>query len=173
MDLAAKIRHVQDFPKKGIGFKDITTLLKDGPAYQEAVRQIWEPFAASHIDVIVGIEARGFFMAGALAMEHGIGLVPVRKQGKLPAEIYEEEYVLEYGTDIIEMHKDAIQEGQRVLLVDDLLATGGTMAAACRLVEKAGGIVTGIGLFIELDFLHGRDKIQSYQVHSLIHYESE
>ena len=112
-------------------------------------------------------------MAGALAMEHGIGLGPVRKQGKLPAEIYQEEYVLEYGTDIIEMHKDAIQEGQRVLLVDDLLATGGTMAAACRLVEKAGGIVAGIGLFIELDFLHGRNKIQSYQVHSLIHYDSE
>lgn len=172
MDLKAAIREVQDFPKAGISFKDITTLLHHPGAFREAHEALWDAFSGISVDVIAGIEARGFIIAGALALEHNLGMIPIRKAGKLPAETLQAEYALEYGTDKVEMHTDAILPGQQVLLVDDLLATGGTMEASCQLVEEAGGNIVGIGFFIELDFLNGRKKLESYNVQSLVHYDS-
>jgi adenine phosphoribosyltransferase len=172
-DLKALIRTVQDFPKKGIGFKDITTLIKNGPALGLAVDQLAELFAGKQAEVVVGVESRGFIFGTALAYKMGLGFVPVRKPGKLPAKTIREEYQLEYGTDAIEIHQDAIQTGQKVLIIDDLLATGGTVAATTRLVERMGGDIVGIGFLIELDFLNGRDKISQYAVQSLVHYDGE
>lgn len=172
-DLKEFIRNVQDFPKKGIGFKDITTLIKNGPALVEAVDQLAGLFADRQAELIVGVESRGFIFGTAMAYKMGLGFVPVRKPGKLPAETIREEYELEYGTDAIEMHHDAIQKGQKVLIIDDLLATGGTVSATTRLVERMGGDIVGIGFLIELDFLKGRDKITQYDVKSLVHYDSE
>lgn len=172
MDLKAVIREIQDFPKAGISFKDITTLLNHPGAFREAHEALWDAFSGTSVDVIAGIEARGFIIAGALALEHNLGMIPIRKAGKLPAKTLQAEYALEYGTDKVEMHTDAILPGQQVLLVDDLLATGGTMEASCRLVEEAGGTIVGIGFFIELDFLNGRKKLESYNVQSLVHYDS-
>lgn len=171
--LKDKIRTVPDFPKAGIGFKDITTLVKDGAAFKEAVDKISENFEPNKIDLIVGIEARGFIFGAALAYKWNKGLVLVRKPGKLPAETESAEYALEYGTDKVEIHKDAISKNQRILIVDDLLATGGTVAATATLVEKLGGKVVGIAFLIELDFLKGREKLKAYKVCSIINYDEE
>ncbi|MBL7075359.1 adenine phosphoribosyltransferase [candidate division KSB1 bacterium] len=164
------IRCIPDFPKKGINFKDITTLLKDGKAFSESVNQLAEPYLNDSINAVVGIEARGFIFAAAVAYRLGVGMIPVRKPGKLPTETICEEYELEYGTDGVEVHKDAIQPGQRILIVDDLLATGGTALATCKLVEKLGGKIRGVRFLIELDFLNGREKLGNYPVSALIHY---
>ncbi len=172
-DLASLIRTVPDFPKPGIGFKDITTLLKDGEAFRQAVQQMWEPFSGDGIQKIAGIESRGFILGGAMAYEHGLPFIPFRKPGKLPAETLSESYALEYGEDSIEMHVDAISEGDRVLVVDDLLATGGTAAAACKLVERLGGVVVGVSFLIELSFLPGREKLGDRRISVLIDYDSE
>jgi len=173
MDLKSKIRNVPDFPKPGIGFKDITTLVKDAEAFQDSINQLADYFGSKNVDVVVGIESRGFIFGAALAYKWKIGFVPVRKPGKLPAETYSETYALEYGTDTLEIHKDAISPGQRVLVIDDLLATGGTLEATTHLVERCGGNVVGIACLIELTFLNGRKKLQGYDFHSLIQFDSE
>ncbi len=173
MDLKSKIRNVPDFPKQGIGFKDITTLLKDPDAFQESINQLADYFAPKNVNVVVGVESRGFIFGGALAYKWKIGFVPVRKPGKLPAETYSETYELEYGTDTLEIHKDSILPGQRVLVIDDLLATGGTLEATTRLVERCGGKVVGIACLIELTFLNGRKKLEGYDFQSLIQFDSE
>ncbi len=167
------IRNIPDFPKKGIGFKDITTLIKNGPVFQQAINQLAEKFNRLGIDRVVGIESRGFIFAAALAFKWGAGVVPVRKPGKLPAKCIREEYALEYGTDAIEIHEDAIEKGQKVLIIDDLLATGGTVAATIKLLNRLGAEIVGIGFLIELDFLNGRKQLAPYPVHSLIHYQCE
>lgn len=172
-DLQNSIRTVQDFPRKGIGFKDITTLLKDGEAFHQAIDAIAQRFAGKHFDKIVGTESRGFIFASALAYKWQVGFVPVRKPGKLPAETISQEYELEYGTDSIEIHKDAISPGEKILVVDDLLATGGTAEATVKLVEKLGGDIQCIAFLIELTFLTGREKLQGYDVVSIIKYDSE
>jgi adenine phosphoribosyltransferase len=172
-NLRKSIRHVQDFPKKGIGFKDITTLLKDPDRFKEAVDALVKPYEKAKVDKVVGIEARGFLLASAMAYRLQVGLVPVRKPGKLPAPTLEESYDLEYGTDRVAIHRDAISSGENVLMVDDLLATGGTMAAACRMVEKLGGNIVGVAFLVELDFLRGRDKLAKYPLQVLVHYQSE
>jgi len=173
MDIRDTIRNVPDFPIKGIQFKDITTLMKDGEAFRQAVDQMYEMFKDQQIDKIAAIESRGFIFGSALAYKLGIGHVPIRKPGKLPAETIFEEYSLEYGTDKMEIHVDAIEKGEKVLLVDDLLATGGTAAASCNLVEKLGGKVIGLAFLIELDFLKGREKLKNYNIKSLIVYNEE
>lgn len=170
-DLKKLIREVPDWPKPGILFYDISTLLKDKTGLKAVIDALKARYHASSADVVVGIEARGFIFAPALAYALGVGFVPVRKPKKLPAETVRQEYQLEYGTDSVEIHKDAIQPGQNVLIVDDLLATGGTAAAVAQLVEKLGGQVAGLGFVIELDFLHGRDKLSSYDVFSLLQYD--
>ena len=172
-ELKSFIRHVQDFPKKGIGFKDITTLLKEGAQFSNVIDLICGHFKNRNIDLVLGIEARGFILAGAVAYKLKKGMIPVRKPEKLPAETIKEEYQLEYGTDALEMHLDAVKRGSGVLIVDDLLATGGTVKATCNLIEKAGGIVQGIAFLIELDFLKGSDKLKDYDIFTLIHFESE
>ncbi len=169
--LRAKIRDIKDFPTEGILFKDITTLLKDGPAFRYVVDLLAERYQQERVEIVVGIESRGFIFAGALAHQLRAGFVPVRKLGKLPGKTIEVEYELEYGRDALAMHEDAIQPGQRVLAVDDLLATGGTMAAALRLVEQLGGHVVGVAFLIELAFLRGRDKLKNNPLHSLIVYD--
>jgi adenine phosphoribosyltransferase len=173
MELKNLIRTVQDFPKKGIGFKDITTLIKNGEAFKYAIDEIARYFEDKKPDIIVQVESRGFIFGSALAYKWGIGVVPVRKPGKLPAEKIREEYILEYGKDALEMHLDAIRLGQKALVVDDLLATGGTASGACKLVEKLGGKVVGVAFLIELTFLNGREKIKNYDVFSLVKYETE
>jgi adenine phosphoribosyltransferase len=173
MDLKALIRDVPGFPKPGIIFKDITTLTKDPEGFRAAVDEIVARYRDASVDVVVGIEARGFIFGGAVAYQLGVGFVPARKPGKLPAETVKEEYALEYGTDAIEIHRDGIEPGQRVLIVDDLLATGGTAAAAAKLVEKLGGEVVAIAFLIDLAFLHGRDKLGGYEVVSLVDYDAE
>ncbi|UCE05229.1 MAG: adenine phosphoribosyltransferase [bacterium] len=172
-DLKQKIRNIPDFPKPGIGFKDITTLIKDGDAFKQSVEAFANHYNPNDIAVIVGIESRGFIFGAALAYKWKKGFVPVRKPGKLPSETIKEEYELEYGMDSVEMHKDAILPDQRVLIVDDLLATGGTVAATARLVERLQGKIVGIGFLIELSFLNGRDKLKDYDVWSLITFDSE
>ena len=169
--LRAKIRDIKDFPTEGILFKDITTLLKDGPAWRYAVDSLASHYQKDKVDVVVGVESRGFIFGGAIAHQLRAGFVPVRKLGKLPGKTISVEYELEYGRDALAMHEDAIQPGQRVLAVDDLLATGGTMAATLRLIEQLGGKVVGVAFMIELAFLHGRDKLKNYPVHSLIGYD--
>ncbi len=170
-ELRAKIRDIKDFPTEGILFKDITTLLKDGPAFRAVVDMLAARYGTERIDAVVGIESRGFIFGGALAHQLGAGFVPVRKLGKLPAKTIEVEYELEYGRDALAVHEDAIQPGQRVLVVDDLLATGGTMAATLRLVEQLGGKIVGVAFMIELAFLHGRDKLKNFPLHSIIVYD--
>jgi adenine phosphoribosyltransferase len=169
-DLKRLIREVPGFPKPGILFYDITTLLKNGAGFRRVIDAFRDRYREVPVDVVVGIEARGFIFAPTLAYALGTGFVPVRKPKKLPAECERIEYALEYGTDVLEMHKDAIAPGQRVLIVDDVLATGGTAAAVARLVEQTGGVVAGLGFVIELDFLHGRDKLDGREIHSLLHY---
>jgi len=169
--LRAKIRDIKDFPTEGILFKDITTLLKDGPAWRFAVDSLASHYQKERVEIVVGVESRGFIFGGAIAHQLNAGFVPVRKLGKLPGKTIEVEYELEYGRDALAMHEDAIKPGQRVLAVDDLLATGGTMRATLRLVEQLGGRVVGVAFMIELAFLKGRDKLRNYPLHSLITYD--
>ena len=171
IDLGDFIRDIPDFPRKGIIFKDITPLLLDPVALDEAIGQLAEPYRDAGIEVVVGIESRGFIFGPAVAREIGAGFVPVRKPGKLPHKTVSREYALEYGTDTIEMHADAIADGMKVLMLDDLLATGGTMAAACEMVKDLGGDIVGIAFLIELCFLNGREKLTDYEIHSLIRVE--
>jgi adenine phosphoribosyltransferase len=170
-DLKKLIREVPDFPKPGILFYDITTLLKDKAGFRAVIDALRSWYKGVGIDVIVGIEARGFIFGPALAYALGTGFVPARKPKKLPAEVVRMEYKLEYGADSLEIHKDAITPGQNVLVLDDVLATGGTARAATKLVEKAGGRVAGVGFVIELLFLSGRKKLEGYNVFSLVSYE--
>ena len=163
---------IPDFPKKGVLFRDITTLLKNGEALKFATEEMKKRCSEKKIDVIVGIESRGFILGGIIAYELGVGFVPVRKKGKLPREVVRAEYELEYGKDHIEMHKDGILGGQNVMIIDDLLATGGTAEAAVRLVESLGGRVVGLGFVMELSYLNGREKLKRYDVFSLIDYDS-
>jgi adenine phosphoribosyltransferase len=170
-DLKKLIREVPDFPKPGILFYDITTLLKDAAGLKAVIDALKARYESAGLDTVLGIEARGFIFAPALACALGAGFVPVRKPKKLPAATEGVEYALEYGTDRLEIHRDAIAPGQRVLILDDLLATGGTAAAVARLVEKLGGQVAGLGFVVELDFLKGREKLPGYDVFSLLHYD--
>lgn len=170
MDFAQEIRVIENFPKPGVSFKDITTLLKNGGAYHEAVDALVKGIAPWQPEVIVGPEARGFLLGAPVAYALGLGFVPVRKPGKLPAETMAETYALEYGVDTLEVHADAIPKGQRVVIVDDLLATGGTMWATANLLRKAGADVVGMGFLIELTFLKGRDKLIDYPVFALVQY---
>lgn len=166
------IREIPDFPKPGILFYDITTLLKDPIGFRTTVDLLSDAFAGQKIDRVVGIEARGFIFAPALAYKLGAGFIPMRKSNKLPAPTESVTYVLEYGSDKLEIHKDAIEPGHHVLIVDDLLATGGTAKAAIELVEKLGGKIVGVGFVIELEFLHGRERLAGYPVVSLLKYQS-
>jgi adenine phosphoribosyltransferase len=170
MDIKSLIRDVPDFPKEGIIFKDITTLLKDPAGLRAAADMIFQQVSGIGITKIVGIESRGFILGGILADRLHCGFVPVRKPRKLPAPVYKESYDLEYGTDTIEIHRDAVQKGDKVLLHDDLLATGGTAQAACKLIERSGGEIILISFIIELEFLNGRQKLEGYNISSLIRY---
>ena len=169
-DLASYIRDVPDFPEPGIVFKDITPLLGDAGAFSAALDAVCMPFSSQDIDQVVGIEARGFIFGAPLADRLGAGFVPVRKPGKLPWEILAQEYALEYGTDRLEAHNDAVAAGERVLIVDDVLATGGTGAAAIDLVRSLGGEVVGFAVLVELGFLNGRAKLPGVDVHAVVHY---
>lgn len=169
-DLARLIRDVPDFPKPGILFKDVTTLLQDGPSFHQAIRLLTERVEQYRPDVVAGMESRGFIFAAPVAYALGVGFVPVRKLGKLPAPTVSREYELEYGTNTLEVHRDAIQAGQRVLVVDDLLATGGTVACTINLVEQLGGQVAATAFLLELAFLHGRDRLGGYAVETLLTY---
>ncbi|MGZ6340032.1 MAG: adenine phosphoribosyltransferase [Candidatus Limnocylindrales bacterium] len=168
--LRAKIREIPDFPKPGILFYDITTLLKDAAAYHEALELMLAPYRDARVDLVVGMESRGFLFSGPIAYLLGAGLVPVRKLGKQPAETRTVEYALEYGSNTLEIHKDAIQPGQRILIVDDLLATGGTVRGTIDLVERLQGQIVGLAFLVELLFLKGRDRLQGQQVTSVIQY---
>ena len=170
-DLRAKIRDIKDFPTEGILFKDITTLLKEGPAFAAVLDMLAKKYEKERVEIVVGVESRGFIFGGALARQLGAGFVPVRKLGKLPGKTIEVEYELEYGRNALAVHEDAIRQGQRVLAVDDLLATGGTMAATLRLIQQLGGQIVGVAFMIELAFLHGRDKLKNLPLHSLIVYD--
>jgi adenine phosphoribosyltransferase len=169
-DLRAKIREVPDFPKPGILFYDITTLLKDADAFREVVDRMAEQVSDRQVDLVVGMESRGFIFSAPLAYKLDAGFVPVRKLGKLPAETIEVEYELEYGTATLEIHRDAIQPGQRVLIVDDLLATGGTVMGTIELVQRLGGEIAGLSFMVELTALHGRDKLGEFKINTLISY---
>jgi len=173
VDLKNMIRSIPDFPKPGIVFRDITTLLQDPAALRQSVDAIANYFADKSIDVVVGAEARGLIFGPVIAYNLKAGFVPVRKPAKLPYDTIRATYILEYGTDTVEMHSDAIKPGQRVLMIDDLLATGGTMVACCDLVEQLGGEIVGIGFVIELSFLKGREKLDKYDIYSLVQYDSE
>ena len=168
--LKSQIREVPDFPKAGVSFKDVTTLLKNPEGLKDAVQAMVEPFRGEDIDLVVGIESRGFILGAPIAIELGCGFVPVRKPGKLPAATLKQEYLLEYGTDAVEIHQDGIAAGQAVLMVDDLLATGGTMKAACQLSEQLGAKIVGLSFLVELLFLKGREKIDNYRIESVITY---
>ncbi|ABO67855.1 MULTISPECIES: adenine phosphoribosyltransferase [Geobacillus] len=170
MDLKQYITIVPDFPKPGILFKDITTLMDNGEAYKYATDQIVEYAREKQIDIVVGPEARGFIIGCPVAYALGVGFAPVRKEGKLPREVVRVEYGLEYGTDVLTMHKDAIKPGQRVLITDDLLATGGTMRATIDLVEQLGGVVAGLAFLIELTELGGRKKLEGYDILTLMQF---
>ena len=169
-DLRAKIREVPDFPKPGILFYDITTLLKDAEAFREAIQLLTEPYQDQRVDIVVGMESRGFIFSAPMAYQLRAGLVPVRKLGKLPAETVSVEYALEYGTNTLEVHKDAIAPGQRVLIVDDLLATGGTVHGTIELVQRLEGEVVGLAFLVELLFLKGRERLKGHDIHSVIQY---
>ncbi|HET7678281.1 MAG TPA: adenine phosphoribosyltransferase [Candidatus Limnocylindrales bacterium] len=169
-DLRAKVREIPDFPKPGILFYDITTLLKDEAAFREAIDLLTEPYRSEQVDLVVGMESRGFIFSAPMAYQLGAGLVPVRKLGKLPAETVSVEYSLEYGTNTLEIHRDAIEPGQRVLIVDDLLATGGTVHGTIELVERLKGEVVGLAFLVELLFLKGRERLKGRRVHSVIQY---
>ncbi len=169
-ELRAKIREIPDFPKPGILFYDITTLLKDPVSYKESIDLMLAPYVGEGIDIVVGMESRGFIFSAPMAYKLDAGLVPVRKLGKLPAETISVEYALEYGSNTLEIHRDAIQPGQKVLIVDDLLATGGTVKGTIELVERLRGDVAGLAFLVELDFLKGRDRLDGRRVTSVIQY---
>jgi len=172
-DLKKLIREIPDFPKPGISFKDITTVLKDAAAFRKTVQEMAAPFRDAGVDAVVGVESRGFILGAPIAYELGCGFVLVRKAGKLPSDTISTTYQLEYGTDTLEIHTDAISPGQKVLMVDDLLATGGTISAAAELVRRLSGEIVGFSFFIELAFLKGREKLKGYKVHSLVVYDTE
>jgi adenine phosphoribosyltransferase len=169
-DLRAKIREIPDFPKPGILFYDITTLLKDAGAYKDAIDLMVEPYVDLGVDLVVGMESRGFIFSGPIAYKLGAGFIPVRKLGKLPSETVSVEYALEYGSNTLEIHKDSIQPGQRVLVVDDLLATGGTVRGTIELVERLKGQIVGLAFLVELLSRHGRDRLSAYKTTSVIQY---
>jgi adenine phosphoribosyltransferase len=173
MDIASFIRTIPDFPKTGIQFKDITTLLQNGPAFKFIIDGWRDRYADMNIDAIVGADARGFIFGSALAYSMGLPFVVVRKKGKLPHDTISETYALEYGEDTLEMHVDALKKGDRVVLVDDLLATGGTMSAAIKLVEKLGGDIVEIAFVVELPLLKGREKLGDYPINALVEYMVE
>jgi adenine phosphoribosyltransferase len=168
--LKAKIRNIPDFPKPGILFYDITTLLRDRDGFHDAIGALAQPFQDHRIDLVVGIESRGFILGGAVAEVLGAGFVPVRKAGKLPGKAIKESYALEYGTDALEIHADAVVPGQRVLIVDDVIATGGTAKATASLVRALGGTVDALAFLVELEFLSGREKLAGENIHSVIRY---
>ena len=168
--LKALIREVPNFPKPGINFFDITTLMKDATGLKSVIDGLTAAYSPEDVDVVIGIEARGFFFAPAVAYGLGKGFIPVRKPKKLPAATEAVEYALEYGTDTLEIHRDAVEPGQRVLIIDDVLATGGTAAAVARLVTQLGGKVAGFGFVLELDFLNGRQRLENQKIASLLHY---
>jgi adenine phosphoribosyltransferase len=170
-DLKTLIREVPDFPKPGILFYDITTLLKDRKGFARLIDALTEHYIGCDVDLVLGIEARGFIFGPALAYRLNAGFVPVRKPTKLPAEVLQWKYELEYGHDTLEIHRDAIEPGQRVLICDDLLATGGTAKAAADMSTELGGVICGMGFIVELDGLKGRDRLKEYDVFSLLHYE--
>ena len=172
MDLKSKIREVPDWPEKGVNFKDITPLLQDKKTFRITINKLAEPYLKEKPDIIVGIDARGFILSAVMAYKLNTGLAIIRKRGKLPHKTIFQEYTLEYATNTIEMHEDAIKKGQKVLIVDDVLATGGTMKATAEIIEVLGGKIIGISFLIELDFLKGREKIKNYKINSLLHYES-
>jgi adenine phosphoribosyltransferase len=171
MDLAPWIRNVPDFPKPGIQFKDITTLLKNGAAFQQVINGWKERYVAKNVTAIVGAEARGFIFGAALAYAMGLPFIPVRKKGKLPSTTISQEFELEYGKDSVDVHVDALKPGDRVVLVDDLLATGGTMAATAALVRKLGAEIVEVAFVVELPFLRGREKLAGLPVHALVAFE--
>lgn len=173
MDLKSHIRNVKDFPKQGIMFRDITTLLKNPETFDYTLEKLLEFTKDKNINKVVGIESRGFIFGSVLAHKLSCGFIPVRKPGKLPAEKVSISYSLEYGEDKLEMHTDAIQAGDRVLVHDDLLATGGTMNAVCQLIEQLGGEIVQVSFIVELSFLHGRVKLKPYDVRSIVNYEDE
>ena len=168
LDLGPLIRDIPDFPKRGILFKDITTLLKDPRAFRQSIDQLTNMVRGSQPDIVIGMESRGFIFAAPIAYALECGFVPVRKLGKLPGDVISTEYDLEYGTNTLELHRDAVQPGNRVLIVDDLLATGGTVSATIELVERLGGVVVGVAFLVELRALTGRDRLQNYDVVSLL-----
>ncbi|MBU4421413.1 adenine phosphoribosyltransferase [Patescibacteria group bacterium] len=170
MDLTQYIKDVPDYPKPGVIFKDITPLLGDGNAFNHTINSLAELFADRQIDIVLGIDARGFLLAAPVAYKLGKGIAIVRKPGKLPRKSIGESYDLEYGSNTLELHEDAILPGQNVLIIDDVLATGGTMEATCKMVEKLGGKIAGIGFLIELDFLQGRKKLEEKNVKAIMHY---
>ncbi|MEK6906096.1 MAG: adenine phosphoribosyltransferase [Nanoarchaeota archaeon] len=168
-----KIRTIPDFPKPGVMFRDVTTLFKDKDGMKKIMEIFYNKYKNVEIDVVAGIEARGFIIGGGLAEKLGVGFIPIRKKGKLPHETVNHEYNLEYGTDIVEIHKDAVSPGQKVLLVDDLIATGGTASASCHLIEKLGGNIVGCAFIIDLPDLKGKEKLSRYDVFSIVEFEGE
>jgi adenine phosphoribosyltransferase len=169
-ELGSLIRDIPDFPKKGILFKDITTLLKDARAFKQAIDQLTERVRPFRSDLVIGMESRGFIFAAPIAYQLGVGFAPVRKLGKLPGPVISTEYDLEYGTNTLELHADAVSPGQRVLIIDDLLATGGTVSATIELVERLEGVVSGVGFLVELSALKGRSRLDGYNVTSIIQF---
>lgn len=172
-DLKNIVRSIPDFPKKGVVFRDITTLLNDRDAFQKTIDIFYERYKDQRVDKVVSVESRGFIFGSLLAYRLAAGFVPIRKPGKLPADKIREQYQLEYGPDAMEIHRDAIERGERVLMHDDLLATGGTVLAACKLVERLGGEIVGLSFLIELKFLRGRERLKNYDIFSIISYEEE
>jgi adenine phosphoribosyltransferase len=168
--LRGLIREIPDFPKPGVSFRDITPLLGDGPSFKRAVDELVGRFDGIHVDRVLGMEARGFILAAPVALALGAGFVPVRKLGKLPWQVIREEYTLEYGNEKLEIHRDAIHPDERILVIDDVLATGGTAAATCRLVETLGGVIVGLGFMIEIDGLGGRSRLVGRTIESLAVY---
>jgi adenine phosphoribosyltransferase len=170
MNLKDKIRDIADFPQKGILFRDITTLIKDPAAFKYVIDELTKRYADEKIDIVAAVESRGYVFGAPLAYNLGAGFVTIRKPGKLPCETYSQEYELEYGKNTIEIHKDAVKKGQRVLLIDDLIATGGSSKAAAKLIELEGGKIIEIAFIIELNFLNGREALKDYPVYSMIQY---
>ncbi|MCK5023551.1 MAG: adenine phosphoribosyltransferase [Candidatus Aenigmarchaeota archaeon] len=173
MDIKSKIRTVPHFPKEGVMFKDITTLLQDSDAFRYVIAEMLKKIEGKKIDKVVSAESRGFIFGSVLAHELGAGFVPLRKPGKLPAKTIKEEFDTEYSKDAFEIHEDSVKKGENVLIVDDLLATGGTLKASVKLIERLGGNIVGISVLIELDFLGGRDKVKGYDVFSIVNYSAE
>ncbi|SRR5713101_912700 len=173
VELRAYIRNVSDFPRKGIVFRDITTLLQHKEAFASAIEQLYQRYKPEKIEKVVGIESRGFIFGAALANKLHAGFIPVRKPKKLPSNTLRQEYELEYGTDALEIHVDAVSRGERVVIIDDLIATGGTASATCKLVSRLEGEIVGLAFLIELSFLKGREKLKGYDIFSLIAYDAE